>query len=74
MKQGDRIKLSVPDKDKEPMKSRVRHSSLHGEHLAYHGRVGIVLCLAGNGGAWVHFDGQQPTEYIGCPIAWLEPA
>jgi len=62
-----RVRLIVPDHDKEPIRSRI-----HGEHLAYHNQTGVVLCGVGNGGAWVHFDGQPKNIYVGCPIAWLE--
>jgi hypothetical protein len=66
-----RVRLLVPDHDKEPMKTFMDCPSVHGEHLAYHGCYGTVLCGAGNGGVWVRFDGQGPYQYVGVPIAWL---
>jgi hypothetical protein len=62
----------VPGHDKEPMKSCMKNPGIHGKHLAYHGQCGAVLCGAGNGGVWVRFDGQEPYNYVGVPIAWLE--
>jgi hypothetical protein len=46
----------------------------HGEHLAYHGQSGEIIAGAPPDGAWVRFDGQQTHQYVGCPVAWLEPA
>ena len=67
------VRLVIPDADLEPMKSRMRHPRVHGEHLAYNGRSGVLLGMAGAGGAWVRFDGQGRNEYVGVPCAWLEP-
>ncbi len=64
--QGMRVRLIVPDG------MRGRHPAIHGEHLAYHGKAGEILCGAGAGGAWVRFDGQARHEYVGCPAAWLQ--
>lgn len=63
---NQRVRLIVPEN------FRMKSPTLDGEHFAYHGRTGAVLCGAGNGGAWVQFDGQTPYQYVGCPVAWLE--
>lgn len=44
------------------------------EYAKFDGQSGVVLCGAGNGGAWVRFDGQAPHQYIGVPAASLTPA
>lgn len=69
-----RVRLVIPGADKEPMASLMKRPSVHGEHLAYHGRTGTILCGANDGGVWVRFDGQDRNQYVGCPIAWLEAA
>lgn len=68
-----RVRMMIPDHDKEPMKSLMKFPQINGEHLAYHGCYGTVLCGAGDGGAWIRFDGQGPYQYVGAPVAWLEP-
>jgi hypothetical protein len=75
-----RVRLNLPDEvvwiDKEPwadMQHGVKHSpEVQGLYLAYQGRTGDVVCGAGNGGAYVRFDGE--TGYVGCPVKYLEAA
>ena len=64
-----RVTLLVPQ-DKQ---HHCKHPKTSGEHFAYHGRVGDIIAWVGNG-AWVHFDGTEPAQYVGCPIEWLEAA
>lgn len=63
-----RVRLKVPDTEI----AKMQYPGANGEHFAYHGKTGNVVCGAGKDGAWVKFDGQGPHEYVGCPIRWLE--
>ena len=67
-----KVRLVIPGADIEPMRSHIKHPKIHGEHFAYNGRTGEVLCGAGDGGAWVQFDGEREHSYVGVPVAWLE--
>lgn len=49
-----------------------RSPSIHGEHFAHDGQLGDVVAMAGNGGAWVRFDGMADGRLVGCPTTWLE--
>lgn len=60
------VRLTIPEEEK----SRCKHPAVHGEHYGYDGRVGKLIASAGETGAWVCF-GDDPTQYVGCPLKWL---
>jgi hypothetical protein len=62
-----RVRLQVPAAERW----KCSNPQTHGEHFGHDGRSGVVLCGAGSGGAWVRFDGQAPTQYVGVPLGWL---
>lgn len=62
-----KVRLVVP----ETHKKHCSAPAVHGQHYAFDGKLGTVLCGAGSTGAWVRFEGQGPYEYVGCPVEWL---
>jgi hypothetical protein len=79
--QQTRVRLIIPARvvmpggrvvDGEQLAVIKRSPAIHGEHFARDGQSGDLVAMAGNGGAWVRFDGMADGQLVGCPTTWLE--
>lgn len=81
-----RVIFKLTDAERQKMDEGVRYlkdagvknpvaayANNHGEHYAYDGKHGRILCGApGKAGVYVVFDGQASNQYVGVPITHLE--
>ncbi len=67
LKTGPRVRIVIPDD--QVWKGKY---DTHGLHFKFHKQTGHLVCGAGKGFSYVHFDQQKDTQYIACPNEYLE--